>query len=274
MSELSPARAEMAAQVRVLGRSLVIPPPADDTVDVVMARLAHEPAPAGSSWQRLFATISDTGRRLLARWRLATAVLVAVLVAFFVASPAGAGIREWLGFGAVVVVQDEAPDTAADPSAGPSVPAGLPAGTTEVSLSQARSMVTFGVGVPAALGDPDRVGVSDDQRVVVLQWQDVGSAGGGVASPLVQLDQIAGSPDPYYVKKVFDDVQFTTVNGREAVWLEKPHPIVVVDPSGVELTQTARQSGPSLIWQRSGVTLRLEGVPDLEQAVAIAESVQ
>ena len=149
MSELSPARAEMAAQVRVLGRSLVIPPPADDTVDVVMARLAHEPAPAGSSWKRLFATISDTGRRLLARWRLATAVLVAVLVAFFVASPAGAGIREWLGFGAVVVVQDEAPDTAADPSAGPSVPAGLPAGTTEVSLSQARSMVTFGVGVPA-----------------------------------------------------------------------------------------------------------------------------
>ena len=133
---------------------------------------------------------------------------------------------------------------------------------------------TFGVGVPAALGDPDRVGVSDDQRVVVLQWQDVGSAGGGVASPLVQLDQIAGSPDPYYVKKVFDDVQFTTVNGREAVWLEKPHPIVVVDPSGVELTQTARQSGPSLIWQRSGVTLRLEGVPDLEQAVAIAQSVQ
>ena len=109
--------------------------------------------------------------------------------------------------------------------------------------------------------------------MVVLQWQDVGSAE-GVASPLVQLDQIAGSPDPYYVKKVFDDVQFTTVNGREAVWLEKPHPIVVVDPSGVELTQTARQSGPSLIWQRSGVTLRLEGVPDLEQAVAIAESVQ
>jgi hypothetical protein len=273
MTELSPTRAEMAAQVRGLGQSLVIPPPAGDTVDVVMARLANEPAPSGSSWQRLLAAINDTGRRLLARWRLAVAVLATVLLAVFVASPAGAGIRAWLGFGAVVVVQDEAPDPPAEPSAGPSVPMGLPAGTTEVSLSQARSMVTFGVGVPAALGDPDRVGVSDDRRVVVLQWSDGGPAD-GVAWPLVQLDQIAGSPDPYYVKKVFEDVQFTTVNGLEAVWLKEPHPIVVVDPSGVERTHTARQSGPSLIWQRSGVTLRLEGVSDLEQAVAIAESVQ
>ncbi len=273
MSELSPTRAEVEVQVRGLGRSLVIPPPADDTVDLVMARLTTEPAPTGSSWQRMLAAIGDTGRRLLARWRLAVAVLVTVLLAVFVASPAGAGIREWLGFGAVVVVQDDAPEARTMPSAGPSVAAGLPAGTSEVSLPQARSMVTFGVGVPAALGDPDRVGVSDDRRVVVLQWSDAAPAE-GQASPPVQLDQIAGSPDPYYVKKVFEDVEFTTVNGREAVWLKQPHPIVVVDPSGVERTQTARQSGPSLIWQRSGVTLRLEGVAALEQAVTIAESVQ
>lgn len=268
MAENRSSRAAVEAQLRAFGRTLVIADPPESTVQAVMARLELEPVPAAPGpWRRVSAAASRAGSWVRDRWRIAGAVLAAAVLALFVASPAGAGIREWLGFGGVVVVQD-APGQSADGSADPpSSAAALPNNATEVSLAQARSMVGFDVGVPPALGDPDRVGVSDDGRVVFLQWSDTPDGP-------IELDQIAGSPDPYVVKKFYQDVEFTAVDGREALWLAQPHPLVVVAPDRTELTQTARQSGPSLIWQHAGVTLRLEGVADRDWAVEIAQSLQ
>ena len=91
-------------------------------------------------------------------------------------------------------------------------------------------MVTFPVVVPEALGEPDRVTVTPDRRMVTMEWS---SATGG----LIRLDQIGGSLSPYYVKKYYDDVTFTMVDGDEALWFARSHPIVV-------LNRTAR-NGPS-----------------------------
>jgi len=269
MADAAPSTESIEAQLRAVGRIPMLPEPGERGVEAIMARLEAEPIPAApSGWQRLLAALAVAGSWIRSRWRMAGAVLAAALLALFVASPAGAGIRDWLGFGSVVVVTDPASDPAAGPvSTAPSVSTELPSNSTEVSLTQARSMVAFGVGVPTVLGAPDRVGVTTDGGVVVMQWAD-GTDG------LVELDQIAGSPDPYYAKKFYQDIEFTSVDGREALWLAQPHPIVVVGADGSELMQTARLSGPSLIWQRSGVTLRLEGVPDRDRAIAIAESLQ
>ena len=125
--------------------------------------------------------------------------------------------------------------------------------------------MSFPIGVPASLGPPTQVELSGDARVATMTWSGV--------EPTIQLDQIGGATDPFFVKKYYSDIEFTQVHGREALWLVRPHPIVVLAPDGTEIVQSARQSGPVPVWQGSGVTLRLEGEPDREWAVAIAESV-
>jgi hypothetical protein len=132
-------------------------------------------------------------------------------------------------------------------------------------LDQARAAVTFPIEIPAAVGEPDVVTVSADGRLVSMQWPDAPSG-------TVRLDQIDGVLSPYFVKKYYQDVVFTTVNGAEALWLPEPHPIMVLNPDGSERAESARQSGPSLVWQDGNVTLRLEGVDEQAAAVAIAQS--
>ena len=254
----------LESELRGLGRVLAIAPPLD-VIGVVMSRLEREPAPGPAAWwQRLLAAASTAGRWLRERWRIGTAVLAGMLLVLLAVTAAGAAVRQWLGFGAVVVVQEQAPPTAA-PS--PAVSAGRTASgpdSTEMTVAQARAAVSFPVGVPASLGPPTLVALSGDARVVSMTWSD------GVA---IQLDQIGGAADPFFVKKYYSDIEFTQVRGGEALWLIRPHPIVVLAPDGTELVESARQSGPALTWQNSGVTLRLEGVADRERAVSIAESV-
>ena len=244
-------------ELRLLGHRLAIPAPAVGTVDAVMARIDREPVPASDDLRRRIDSLTEWLRN---RWRAATVVAVGALLVVLAVSPAGAAIREWLGFGAVVV--DQQPPTSTEPT--PASGTGSEPEGRQLSLVQARAAVSFPVEVPAVLGEPEHVTVAPDGRMVTMQW----SAAGGP----VRLDQIDGSLAPYYVKKFYDDVVFTQVDGREALWFARSHPIVLLDQDGAERTESARQSGPSLLWQRAGVTLRLEGVADQQAAVAMAES--
>ena len=244
-------------ELRLLGRRLAMPEPAVGTVEAVMARIDREPVPDSNSLRRRADALLTWLRN---RWRAATVVAVGALLVVLAVSPAGAAIREWLGFGAVIV--DQQPPTSAQPTPAPGA-AGEPEGR-QLSLSQARAAVSFPVLVPAALGEPELVTVAPDGRMVTMQWS--------AADGPVRLDQIDGSLAPYYVKKFYDDVVFTEVDGREALWFARSHPIVLLDQDGAERTESARQSGPSLLWQRAGITLRLEGIADQQAAVAVAES--
>lgn len=262
----SPTDDGLENQLRALGRSLVLPAPAD-RVDAILARIDELPAPARTFGQRIAGAIGEAGWWLRRRWRTATAVLVASLLVLLAVTPAGAKVREWLGFGGVVVVQEPVAEGGQPVDQPPSI--GPLAGEESMTLEQARAAVAFEVGVPGALPDPTAVTVSGDGRVVSLFWPAEQAAPAGI-----RLDQLAGESDPYYFKKFFEDVRFTTVGSAEAVWLAEPHPIVVQAPDGTERSESARTAGPALIWQRSGVTLRLEGVNELGRAVQIAESVQ
>ena len=55
-----------------------------------------------------------------------------------------------------------------------------------MSLEQARSAASFPVVVPADLGDPDRVTVTPDGRLVTMEWSSE-------TGRLIRLDQIGGS---------------------------------------------------------------------------------
>ena len=240
---------DIETELRELRVRLAVPEPAAGTVTAVMTRIDQLPLPGrGQQW-------------LHNRWRAITVVVVGVLLAVLAVSPAGATIREWLGFGAVVVEQEEPAEngsTAAGPGSEPQI--------TQMSLEQARAAVSFPVVIPAELGVPDQVTVAPDLRVVTMQWN-------AASQGPIRLDQIGGSLSPYYTKKYYGDVTFTMVNGGEALWFSKSHPIVVLDPDGTERTESARESGPTLLWQRPGVTLRLEGFDDQRAAVSAAESV-
>jgi hypothetical protein len=255
-----PVADPVADGLRELGRALVVTDPPADLAAAVLARVAAEPVPRPARWRRVRdRVVVHAGR---AR-RVVVVVVAAALLTLVVVTPAGARVAEWLGLGAVVVVQTPrppggstapVPDGAGDPGAG----------AVEVSLDDARARVPFPLGVPAALGDPDRVQITADGRVVTMTWS---------ARPELRLDQLAGEPSPYYLKRYHGEMQNVVVAGGPALWLPGPHSLEYVDPTGADQLEPARTAGPSLVWQRGGVTLRLEGEPDLTAALAVAESV-
>lgn len=244
-----------------LSTALRVDPPADDLAVEVLTRIAGLPVPARRSGPgRTPTRLLEALRR---RWRLATAVAVALLLALLAVSPAGAKIAQWLGIGAVQIVPAPASPTApADPAAAD--------GFTEVSLDQARAQAPFPLVVPAELGPPSRVFIDPDRTVVSMVWPAGDPTAPGAP---VRLDQVSGQPDYAVVKKYIDDIDFTTVGTADAFWLREPHPLVYVDTTGGEHTQRSRIAGPTLIWTDGPVTLRLEGFATKERAMQVARSV-
>ena len=161
----------LESELRGLGRVLAIAPPPDGLVEAVMTRLEREPIAGrrGVVAASCSTAASAAGRWLRERWRIGTAVLAGALLVLLRSRPAGAAVRQWLGFGAVVVVQEQAPPTSAAPPPSARPHCTGPDGT-EMSVAQARAAVPFPVGVPASLGPPTLVTVSGDARVVSMTW--------------------------------------------------------------------------------------------------------
>jgi hypothetical protein len=150
----------------------------------------------------------------------------------------------------------------------PATPSPLPS-TGAATLDQARQRARFPIGVPARLGSPESVQVADPDatgapRVVSLLYR----------AGTVRLDEFDGELAPFFAKKIdVAGVVWTEVRGQPAVWIPSPHAVIYIDRQGVERNETARLAGATLIWQRAGVTYRLEGRVAVEEALAIARSV-
>jgi len=244
---------DLDADLRALGRTLVVAPPAEDLVEQVLARVAAGPEPTRAR---------DRGRTR--RRRLVAVIIALVLLGLGLTPPVRAAVVEWLRIGGVLV-------RTGPPASGPSpTPSAPPTIGPTVSLAEAKALVDFPVGVPAELGPPDRVSVSADRWVVAMDW--------GSGADRLHLDQFDGGLSWMFLKRTRDPFQVTNVNGRDAVWFATAHPISYVDRSGRERTEEARIAGPCLVWEREvagrRVTLRLEGNQPLADAVAAAESVR
>ena len=243
------------AELRALGRTLVVAPPADDVVQQVLARL-----PAGPEATRTRAWAGARTRRR----RLVAVIIALVILGLGLTPPVRAAVVEWLRIGGVLVrtappVPGPAPAPSPPPTIGP-----------RVTLAQAKALVDFPVGVPTELGPPDRISVSSDRRIVAMDW--------GSGADQLHLDQFDGELSWMFLKRTRDRFEVTTVNGQDAVWFATAHAISYVDREGREQTEDARIAGPCLVWEREAggrrVTLRLEGDQPLVDAVAAAESVR
>ncbi|GLX95753.1 hypothetical protein [Herbidospora sp. NBRC 101105] len=226
------------AELRALGESLHVPPPPEAMADRVLTAL-REPAP-----KRRFTT-----KRLVA-------VVAAVLVVLVAATPQGraavAGVLRFAG------VEIEIGGAAPVPSGSP---APLPS-ETSAALAEARSAVAFPLVVPAVLGEPDQVRVADGGQVVSMYWDTI------------RLDQYDGSLREVWHKELGEPFpQQLWLGTTSGVWIPQQHGVEYL-PVGGGAPVSLRLAGPTLIWQHGRVGLRLEGVPDVEEAKRIAASVR
>ena len=137
-----------------------------------------------------------------------------------------------------------------------------------MSLEKARHQVSFPILVPAALGRPLEVVVSDRGRVASLIYR---------RTPYGQLrmDEFAGHLDPVYFEKFvhFGNMTEVEVNGTKGLWIKGPHVLLYITRDGTPATASARlTTGNTLIWGTGQVALRLEGNFGKVAALAIADS--
>jgi hypothetical protein len=237
---------ELEADLRALGETLHVPTPSPDaTARAVRARLeapSHQDAP--SRRLGLFPRVRLSPRKAVA----AVAVFLAVLIG---ATPQGrAAVVSVLRFAGVEIRVGE-------PGPLPTgVPSPLPS-ERRVTLDEARRAVKFPVAVPVALGDPADVRVADGGRVVTLLW------------PGIRLDEYDGTLAVVFRKELGEPwpEQVPAISGW---WIQQPHGVSYMPMNGDPPSED-RVAGPTLIWQRGGVGLRLEGA-DREEAVRIANS--
>ncbi len=218
---------------------------AADLPDLVLARIAEDPRPG---W------VATHPRRLVAAGVAALAGLSLLVPQVRAAAVDVLGIA-----GIELRAETAGPDAPLEPDAP------LP-DAREASLAAAQAEVDFTIAVPADLGTPEHVTVADDGRVVSMTWR-----GGRVL-----LDQFEGSLGPVFSKQVaVRSAEELDVNGSPAWWIDAPHDLTYLDRDGVEVTETARLAGSTLVWDGgTGVTYRLEGVTDVTEAAEIARSVR
>ncbi len=246
----------METELRALGRELDVPP-ATDLTAAVRQRLE------GRAVRRRHVPVPGTGS--LSRWRLglrAALVVVAALLAAAIATPQGrAVITHVFRFAGIELRQEPGPAR----SPGSSAP--LP-GERRMPLEEARRRVSFPILVPAALGRPDEVVVSDRGRVASLVYR---------RTPYGQLrmDEFAGRLDPVYFQKFvhLGNVTEVEVNGAKGLWIKGPHELMYITRDGQPAVASARlTTGNTLIWGTRQVALRLEGGFGKNDALAIAGS--
>jgi hypothetical protein len=254
-------RSAVESELRALGRELEVPP-AGDMTEAVRQRLEgqtvrrhHLP----DRWTGLF--------RRRRGWRPVLVVVAAFLVVL-IATPQGrAAIAHVFRFAGVELRQG--PEPSRSPAGGGSQPGGgsLP-GERPMSLEQARRQAAFPILVPAVLGRPSRVLVSDGGRVVSLVYD---------RTPYGQMriDEFAGRPDQIYFEKILHLASITEVrvNGTRGLWIKGPHEVVYITRDGMTTTAPARlTTGNTLIWSAPQATLRLEGNIGKAAALTIASS--
>jgi hypothetical protein len=151
----------------------------------------------------------------------------------------------------------------------------------EVTLREARQRVPFRVRLPSLpdVGSPNEIYVDDDPsggRVTALygprpSLPATSTTGVGLLITLFQ----AGINEEFVVKEAGPDtrVEQVSVSGAPGYWVEgEPHVVLYVDDGGNPFPDTVRLAGNTLLWERDGVTFRLEADISKQAALRIAAS--
>jgi len=151
-----------------------------------------------------------------------------------------------------------------------------------VSLSEASERVDFDVLIPGELGEPDSVfldpAVSGGQVALAYEAEPGLPAAPGTELGALVTQFVGSRADEDALKKVTTNDPGTRVvpvfvDGTQGLWISgEPHTIAYLEADGDIRTDTVRLAGNVLLWERDGVTLRLESRLSRSEAVVIAES--
>jgi len=244
----------LVSELRALSPRLDVPPAGEQAAPVrqrleAQQRTKSRPRPA-ARWRARF---------LYPRWRAALLAALTVVALTAAIPQSRAVIAHVLRLDGVELRQEPGPSPAPHPS--------LP-GEQRMSLEQARQHVAFPILVPAKLGRPSGVTVSDRGRVATLIYDHTPYG-------QVRLDEFDGHLDPvYFVKFVhLGGVTEVRVNGAKGLWVTGPQEIIYVRSDGAIVQASARlTTGNTLIWGTPRVALRLEGGFSKAAALTVAAS--
>ena len=200
------------------------------------------------------------------RRRLAIALVVVVLAALLAVlavPPARTAILDWLGIGGARIVRvDELPSLAPEP--------GLEILGDPVSIEEAAARAGFPFARPPRdEPPPDEIRVAPGIRVSYV-WRD------GDRVRLL-ITQFPGSvDDPGLLKKLVGTstrMEQLEVDGHPAVWLEGgPHVVYFVAPDGSVRDDQGWLAGNTLLVDRDGVTVRVEGALERDDAIDVVRA--
>jgi hypothetical protein len=216
------------------------------------------------------------------RKRTILAAAAAILALALGVPPVRTAIAHWLGIQGVVIspVNSLPPIPAPHPTASPSgVGSNLGLGQRG-ALESARRSAGFQVLIPQEAGSPDAVYLrSDLGPVVTLVYAPrAGLPSSGQTGVGLLITEFRGATDPMLMQKfVSAETTITpvTVDGGSGFWLGgAPHQLAYNLPDGSIAPDTLRLAGPTLVFERGDVTIRVEGNLTETQALAIAHSLR
>jgi hypothetical protein len=190
-------------------------------------------------------------------------------------------VAHWLGIRGVQIVPVQTlppiPSRTQRPLESPAVPGALLGLGVPVSVAQAQARVGFPPLIPAALGPPDAVWVRDDDGgVVTLVYLPraglPASSNSGVGLLVTEFRATVDSA--LFLKFVGPETQVLPVGvgGQPGFWIGgAPHDIGYVLPDGSVVADSLRLAGPTLVFQRGALSVRIEGAITEAQALHIAE---
>ncbi|MFE6227236.1 hypothetical protein [Streptomyces sp. NPDC057854] len=247
-------------ELRELGRSLRVPDvDGESMAERVLAQLLAEHAPVVEREPE-----AERWGWLRRRWRALLAALSGVLVVAVLTPPVRAAVVEWLGVGGVAVEYA--------PGAPPVAPAKVPGCPDPVQAAEAARVAGFAPLLPEGVaGAVTSVTGWAPRAVVGVCWRTAEGA-------VVRLDEFPGELDPGFVKEIrVQPEPVVLADGTAAYWFAEPHRLTfpLVSDAG-RWSREVRAAGPTLLWVRpsSGLTLRLEGIPDRTEALRVAASVR
>jgi hypothetical protein len=252
-------RDALVSELRALSPRLDVPPAGEQATTVRQRLERQRPGTRRRREARPEPIARWRERILYPRWRAALIVVLTVVALAAAVPQSRAVIAHVLRFDGVELRQAPGPSPAPHPS--------LP-GEQRMPLEQARHRVAFPILVPAKLGRPAAVTVSDGGRVATLIY---------VRTPYgqVRLDEFDGHFDSVYFEKFVraENVTEVRLNGTKGLWVTGPQEVVYVRSDGMIMQASARlTTGSTLIWGTPRVVLRLEGGFSKAAALDVAAS--
>ena len=253
----------------------------EQQIQEIVATFRYPPTPdvAASVRQKLAARAKQPHQLVPRRLAWAIIVLLIVLAGSLAVPQVRAAVLRIFRAGAITIFVPEATATAVPPTA--TTPSQLLTTTTvtpppiaqdvllglagETTLVDVQKRVNEPLFLPEGWPLPDRVyyQTNDWPGVIIFVWLEPGSAD-EVRLALYQINA------PSFAHKQAEQVDATTVNGRDAFWIKGGHWLQLQD--GTVQPWLFVEGNVLIWWSETGLTFRLESGLPLAEAKQLAES--